>query len=136
MSCGATIAKRLPRKRIVDLTRVNWNPGTAEIGDKEAKEAATIRGVELPGESKICRWLFVNDKNHQLELIKVIRKYQPDIVLCNAISDRHIDHGKGSRLVSDACFLSGLLKLKPQLMVSNKQNGGPNMSITISNGMN
>jgi bacillithiol biosynthesis deacetylase BshB1 len=50
-------------------------------------------------------------KKHQLEIIKVLRKYQPDIVLCNAIDDRHIDHPKGSKLVSDACFLSGLLKI-------------------------
>jgi bacillithiol biosynthesis deacetylase BshB1 len=54
---------------------------------------------------------FVNDKKHQLEIIKIIRKYKPEIVLCNAIMDRHIDHGKGSKLVSDACFLSGLLKI-------------------------
>ena len=48
------------------------------------------------------------------EIIKMIRKYQPDIVLCNAIEDRHIDHGKGSKLVSDACFLSGLEKIKTE----------------------
>lgn len=52
----------------------------------------------------LSRMAFVNDKEHQLEVIKILRKYQPDIVLCNAIDDRHIDHGKGSKLVSDACF--------------------------------
>ncbi len=55
---------------------------------------------------------FANDKKHQIELIKMIRKFKPEIVLCNAIEDRHIDHGKGSQLVSDACFLSGLLKIE------------------------
>ena len=54
---------------------------------------------------------FVNDEAHQLEVIKTIRAHQPNIVLCNAIDDRHIDHAKGSQLVSDACFLSGLKKL-------------------------
>jgi len=54
---------------------------------------------------------FTNDKKHQVELIKMIRKFKPEIVLCNAVEDRHIDHGKGSQLVSDACFLSGLLKI-------------------------
>ena len=49
-----------------------------------------------------------------MEIIKVLRKYQPDIVLCNAIDDRHIDHGKGSKLVSDACFLSGLIKIETE----------------------
>lgn len=58
---------------------------------------------------------FANDEAHQLEVIKMIRKYQPEIVLCNAIDDRHIDHAKGSQLVSDACFLSGLMKIATQL---------------------
>ena len=57
---------------------------------------------------------FANDEKHQLEIIKMIRKYQPEIVLCNAIADRHIDHGKGSKLVSDACFLSGLTKIETE----------------------
>jgi len=58
---------------------------------------------------------FVNDKVHQLELIKMIRNYRPEIVICNAVDDRHIDHAKGSKLVSDACFLSGLLKIDTKL---------------------
>ncbi len=57
---------------------------------------------------------FVNDQAHQLEIIKVLRKYRPDIVLCNAVDDRHIDHGRGSKLVSDACFLSGLRKIETE----------------------
>jgi bacillithiol biosynthesis deacetylase BshB1 len=55
---------------------------------------------------------FVNDEKHQLEIIKMIRKYKPEIVLCNAIDDRHIDHGRASKLVSDSCFLSGLMKIE------------------------
>jgi len=55
---------------------------------------------------------FVNDEEHQLAIIRMIRKYQPEIVLCNALDDRHIDHGKGSKLVSDGCFLSGLAKIE------------------------
>ena len=58
---------------------------------------------------------FVNDEAHQLEIIKMIRKYQPEIVLCNAVDDRHIDHPKGSQLVSDACFLSGLIRITTSL---------------------
>jgi bacillithiol biosynthesis deacetylase BshB1 len=57
----------------------------------------------------------VNDEAHQLKIIEMIRKYQPEIVLCNAIQDRHIDHGKGSKLVSDACFLSGLRKIETKV---------------------
>jgi bacillithiol biosynthesis deacetylase BshB1 len=55
---------------------------------------------------------FINDEAHQMEIIKRLRKYRPEIVICNAIEDRHIDHGKGSKLVSDACFLSGLRKIE------------------------
>ena len=58
---------------------------------------------------------FVNDEAHQLQIIKMIRKYQPEIVLCNAIRDRHIDHGKASKLISDACYLSGLIKIETTL---------------------
>jgi len=57
---------------------------------------------------------FENNKASQIEIIKVLRAYQPDIVFCNAINDRHIDHGKGSKLASDACFLSGLRKIETQ----------------------
>ncbi|MDD5151718.1 MAG: bacillithiol biosynthesis deacetylase BshB1, partial [Flavobacterium sp.] len=58
---------------------------------------------------------FVNDELHQLKIIKMLRKYKPEIVICNAIDDRHIDHGKGSKLVSDACFLSGLMKIETEI---------------------
>ncbi len=58
---------------------------------------------------------FINDSDHQMTIIQTIRKYQPDIVLCNAVDDRHIDHAKGSKLVSDSCFLSGLVKVDTKL---------------------
>ncbi len=63
---------------------------------------------------------FVNDEKHQLQVIEMIRKYKPEIVLCNAVDDRHIDHGKGSKLVSDACFLSGLIKIETILNGENQ----------------
>ena len=65
-------------------------------------------GVSVRENLGFADGFFINDKKHQLEVIKMIRKYQPEIVLCNAVDDRHIDHPKGSKLVSDACFLSGL----------------------------
>ena len=68
---------------------------------------------------------FINDNRHQLEIIKMIRKYQPEIVLCNAIDDRHIDHPKGSSLVSDACFLSGLLKINTSVEGKNQEKWRP-----------
>jgi bacillithiol biosynthesis deacetylase BshB1 len=58
---------------------------------------------------------FRNDTEHQMALIRQIRRFRPEVVLCNAVEDRHIDHAKGSSLVSDACFLSGLVKIDTHL---------------------
>ena len=119
LGCGATIAKEISLGKkvgIVDLTRGELGTrGSAELRDKEATAAAKILGVNVRENLKFADGFFINDKKHQLEIIKLIRKYQPDIVLCNAIDDRHIDHPKGSNLVSDACFLSGLLKIQTEV---------------------
>lgn len=119
LGCSATIAKEVSLGKkvgILDLTRGELGTrGSAEIRDEEAKNAAIILGVEVRENLAFADGFFLNDKSHQLEVIKMIRKYRPEIVLCNAIDDRHIDHGKGSKLVSDSCFLSGLRKLETRL---------------------
>tara|TARA_B110001450_G_scaffold216_1_gene321 strand:+ start:86 stop:802 length:717 start_codon:yes stop_codon:yes gene_type:complete len=119
LGCGATIAKEVSLGKkvgIVDLTRGELGTrGSAELRIIEANNAAKILGVSVRENVGFADGFFTNDKKHQLEIIKMIRKYQPDIVLCNAIDDRHIDHGKGSKLVSDACFLSGLVKIETEL---------------------
>ncbi|WP_417786261.1 bacillithiol biosynthesis deacetylase BshB1 [Tenacibaculum sp.] len=119
LGCAATIAKEISEGKkvgIVDLTRGELGTrGSAELRDKEASIAADILGVSVRENLGFADGFFKNDKEHQLEVIKMIRKYQPEIVLCNAIDDRHIDHPKGSQLVSDACFLSGLLKIATEL---------------------
>ena len=115
LGCGATIAKEIANGKkvgIIDLTRGELGTrGNAETRDKESEAAAKILGVAFRKNMEFADGFFVNDKNHQIELIKMIRKYRPEIVICNAVDDRHIDHAKGSKLVSDACFLSGLLKI-------------------------
>ena len=119
LGCGATIAKEVSLGKkvgIVDLTQGELGTrGSAELRIIEANNAAKILGVSVRENLGFADGFFINDKKHQLEIIKMIRKYQPDIVLCNAIDDRHIDHGKGSKLVSDACFLSGLMKIETEL---------------------
>ncbi len=119
LGCSATIAKEIALGKkvgIIDLTRGELGTrGSAELRDQEATKAAEILGVSVRENLRFADGFFVNDKEHQLEVIKMIRKYQPEIVLCNAIDDRHIDHPKGSRLVSDACFLSGLLKIETEI---------------------
>ncbi|MFI1770521.1 bacillithiol biosynthesis deacetylase BshB1 [Thalassobellus citreus] len=116
LGCGATLTKEITLGKkvgIIDLTRGELGTrGTAETRDEEAIEAAKILGVTVRENLRFADGFFVNDKQHQLAIIKMIRKYQPEIVICNAIDDRHIDHGKGSKLVSDACFLSGLIKIE------------------------
>ncbi|HMC01405.1 MAG TPA: bacillithiol biosynthesis deacetylase BshB1 [Flavobacteriaceae bacterium] len=119
LGCAGTLAKEVSKGKkvgIIDLTRGELGTrGTSETRDAEATEAAKILGVATRENMGFADGFFVNDQEHQLELIKKIRKYQPDIVLCNAVTDRHIDHGKASSLVSDACFLSGLIKIKTEL---------------------
>lgn len=119
LGAGATIAKEIDlgkKVAIVDLTRGELGTrGSAEIRQEEATAAAAVLGVHYRENLAFRDGFFVNDEKHQLEVIKMIRKYRPEIVLCNAIDDRHIDHGKGSKLVSDACFLSGLRKIETEI---------------------
>lgn len=119
LSCSGTIAKEVSLGKkvgIIDLTRGELGTrGTAEIRDQEAANAASILGVSVRENLNMRDGFFVNDEAHQMKVIEMIRKYKPDTVLCNAIDDRHIDHPKGSKLVSDACFLSGLIKIETEL---------------------
>lgn len=119
LGAAGTIAKEVSLGKkvgIIDLTRGELGSrGSAEIRDEEAKKGATILGVSVRENLQFRDGFFINDEAHQMEIIKIIRKYKPEIVLCNAIEDRHIDHAKGSNLVSDACFLSGLIKIETAL---------------------
>ncbi|WP_430400891.1 bacillithiol biosynthesis deacetylase BshB1 [Flavobacterium sp.] len=119
LGASGTIAKEISLGKkvgIIDLTRGELGTrGTKEIRDVEARKAAEILGVSIRENLQFRDGFFINDEKHQLEIIKIIRKYKPEIVLCNAIDDRHIDHGKGSKLVSDACFLSGLTKIETEV---------------------
>ncbi len=116
MSCGGTIAKEIAAGKkvgILDLTRGELGTrGSAEIRDQESAAAAKILGVHMRQNLALADGFFENNKASQLEVIKVLRMYRPEIILCNAIDDRHIDHPKGSDLASDACFLSGLRRIE------------------------
>jgi bacillithiol biosynthesis deacetylase BshB1 len=116
LGCSGTIAKEVSLGKkvgIVDLTRGELGTrGSVEIRNRESQLAAEILGIAVRENLDMRDGFFVNDETHQMEIIKRLRKYRPEIVICNAIEDRHIDHGKGSKLVSDACFLSGLRKIE------------------------
>ena len=129
LGCGGTIEKEISLGKkvgIIDLTRGELGTrGSGELRIIEARNAAKILGVTVRENLGFSDGFFTNDKKHQLEVVKMIRKYQPDTVLCNAVEDRHIDHGKGSQLVSDACFLSGLLKIMTTLEDEKQQKWRP-----------
>lgn len=118
LGCSGTIAKEISLGKkvgIIDLTRGELGTrGTVEIRNAEAVKAAEILGVSARENLDMRDGFFINDEEHQMKVIQMIRKYRPEIVICNAIEDRHIDHGKGSKLVSDACFLSGLRQIKTE----------------------
>lgn len=112
LGAGGSILKSVGSGKkvgILDLTRGELGTrGTPELRIKEAGEAANILGVEVRENVELPDGFLTNSKEFQLMIIPFIRKYKPSIVLANAIEDRHPDHGKGSKLISDSCFLSGL----------------------------
>lgn len=119
LCCSGTILKHIAlgkRVGIVDLTRGELGTrGTAETRDEEAKESAKILGLHARENLKMRDGFFLNDEAHRLKVIKAIRKYQPEIILSNALEDRHPDHGRAGDLVYDAVFLSGLPKIETEL---------------------
>lgn len=131
LGCGATIAKEISLGKkvgILDLTRGELGTrGSAEIRDSEAAKAGEILGISVRENVAFADGFFINNKEHQIEIIKIIRKYKPEIILCNAVDDRHIDHSKGSKLVSDACFLSGLIKVETELNGSKQEAWRPKL---------
>jgi len=119
LGCSGTILKHIAAGKkvgIVDFTRGELGTrGTAETRDVEAADSAKILGLDARENLRFKDAFFKNDEQHQLELVKMIRKYQPEIVLSNALEDRHPDHGRAGDLANDACFLSGLSKISTQL---------------------
>jgi bacillithiol biosynthesis deacetylase BshB1 len=115
LGCSGTILACLAEGKkvgIVDLTRGELGTrGTAAIRKTEAAAAAKILGVEVRENLAMADGFFQNDEENQRKIINVVRKYRPEIILCNAPEDRHPDHGRSSKLVSDAAFLSGLRKI-------------------------
>lgn len=116
LSCSGTLLKHITAgytAGILDLTQGELGTrGTAELRLQEAAAAAKILGVQFRENLGMADGFFTNDKAHQLKIIEKIREHQPKIVLCNAVTDRHPDHGRAAKLVSDACFYAGLRKVE------------------------
>ena len=116
MGCGGTIAKSTSLGKkvgIIDLTRGEMGTrGTASERDAEAIESSNILGLHVRDNLKFRDCFFEISEEHLIKVIEQIRRFRPSIVLCNAVNDRHPDHSRASRLISRACFLSGLSKIK------------------------
>jgi bacillithiol biosynthesis deacetylase BshB1 len=116
LGCGGTIVKHLnigKKVGIVDFTRGELGTrGTVEVRAAEAAESSKIMGLTIRENLGLPDGFFKNDQEHQLAVIRAVRKYRPEIVLTNAVNDRHSDHGKAAALAYDSCFLSGLVKIE------------------------
>lgn len=116
LSCAGTLLKEhLNGKKtgIIDLTLGELGTrGDVATRMKEATDAASLLGVAVRENLELADGFFAIDKPSMLAVVRMIRKYRPEIVLCNTLSDRHPDHGRGGRLVADAAFLSGLPKVE------------------------
>lgn len=116
LGCSGWMLKEIARGKkagIVDLTQGELGSrGTVDTRYQEAAEAARVLGLQARENLKMADGFFKNDEAHQRLLIQAIRKYQPEIVIGNALEDRHPDHGRAGRMIADACFLSGLRKVE------------------------
>jgi len=125
LGCGGTIAKMVSEGKIcviVDLTKGELGTrGTDETRREEAATSTKILGVSARENLGMKDGFLTNSEEYQMEIVKMVRKYRPEIVLANAIDDRHPDHAKAAKLVSDACFLAGLRKIETILHGENQE---------------
>ncbi len=116
LGCGGTIARHVAlgyKVGVVDFTRGELGTrGTPQTRDREAAEAAVILGLSARENLALRDGFFGHSESEVLKVIEAIRHYRPDVVLANAIHDRHPDHGKGAGLAYEAAFLSGLPKIE------------------------
>ncbi|HET8573059.1 MAG TPA: bacillithiol biosynthesis deacetylase BshB1 [Edaphocola sp.] len=116
LGCGGLLLKHALKGQktgILDLTQGEMGTrGTIDTRYAEAEAAARVLKAAVRENLKMRDGFFVNDEAHQVKIIEALRRYRPDIVLANALSDRHPDHGRAGKLIADACFLSGLRKVE------------------------
>ena len=129
LGCGGTLAKLISEGKkvaIVDLTQGELGTrGTNVTRAQEAASASEILGISARENLKMKDGFILNSEEYQIQIVKMIRKYQPEIVLANAVDDRHPDHAKAAKLASDACFLSGLVKIETELDGENQKQWRP-----------
>ncbi len=118
LGCSGTLINHIRKGQqagVLDLTQGELGSrGTIQSRKEEAEASAKVMGLAMRTNLGIADGFFEHNKENQLAIIRVIRRYQPDIILANALADRHPDHGRAGRLIADACFLSGLRKVETQ----------------------
>lgn len=119
LSCAGTILKEIAAGKkvgVLDLTHGELGTrGSGELRLKEAAASAEILGLSCRDNLGMKDGFFKNDEEHQKAIARILRKYQPDIILANATEDRHPDHGRASKLILDACFYSGLRRIETEM---------------------
>jgi len=118
LGCGATVLKQIAlgyKVGFLDLTQGELGTrGNAQLRLEEAESARAYAGATYRVNVGMADGFFMNTPENKIKIIEVIRRFQPDVVLANATHDRHPDHGNASKMTYEACFLSGLLKIKTQ----------------------
>lgn len=116
LGCTGTLINHIRKGQaagVLDLTEGELGSrGTVASRYSEAAASAQVLGLSMRTNLKMADGFFTNDKEHQLQIIRILRQYRPEIVLANALADRHPDHGRAGRLIADACFFSGLRKIE------------------------
>lgn len=125
LGCSGTILLQISlgySVGVIDLTRGELGTrGSADIRDKESELASKKMGISFRDNLGFQDGFFENNQQNKLEVIKKIRLYKPSIVICNTTQDRHPDHGRAASLIYDACFLSGLEKVKTMINDKNQE---------------
>jgi N-acetylglucosamine malate deacetylase 1 len=129
LSCSGTLLVHIAMGKTVGIVDLSCGEmgtrGNAKLRLEEAAKAAQIMGITVRDNLGMADAFFTNDKTNQLEIIKKIREYQPEIVICNAVADRHPDHGRAAALVAESCFYSGLRKIETKHNGINQQSWRP-----------
>ena len=130
LGCGGTILNEIHKGKkvgLIDLTAGELGTrGSVEKRKQESNKASKILGVDFRLNLAMKDGFIKNDENSQIQIIRFIRKYQPDVIICNAPDDRHVDHAEASKLVVSSSFLSGLVKINTKLDNNNQKPWRPN----------
>jgi len=118
LGCTGTLINHIRKGQkagVLDLTEGELGSrGTVQSRYEEAQASAGVLGLSMRTNLQMADGFFQNNKEHQLKIIRILRRFQPDLVLANALADRHPDHGRAGRLIADACFFSGLRKIETE----------------------